>query len=270
MESKSKIIRKILKYTYLDKKFPTDRELDTKMSIASLHISELEKDLKYIIKRKVSLLFRYKWYEILIRLAILAMGLIIMYGIYYFLKPTIIKYTVHEKIVYIDKSLNDNPIPQGNLLFMNSIKELESTNNYNAVRTTVKMVKGKRTIITSQYWGCYQMGTLARKAVGLESMPDSIIIRSRVIQDWSMNEYMSINYRFLYPYIVKYKIPVYVGVKIGSHLVTVSGLIAAAHLVGYRGAVEFLESDGKKIPCDGNNKPLTDYLQLNNIKLELK
>lgn len=271
MESKYKLIQQLLSLTSLDKKFPTDKNLDTRMSIASLHFSELEKDLKYIIKRKISLLFIYKWYEILIRLIVLTVLGLVIYGIYDFLiKPTIIKYIIHEKVVYIDNSLSSHPIPQANIDFMNGIKQLESSNNYKSVRTTTKIVKGKKITVYSQYLGCYQMGILARKSVGLESMPDSIFLRSEDIQDWSMNEYMNINYRFLSSYIIKYKIPQYIGVKIGSHLVTVSGLIAAAHLVGHRGVIDFLESNGKIIACDGNHKPLTDYLQLNNLKLELK
>ena len=69
-------------------------------------------------------------------------------------------------------------------------------------------------------------------------------------------------------YIVKYNIPITGGIRIGFNLVTVSGIIAASHLVGAESVKRFLDSNGKDVTCDGNGVPLTVYLQLNNFKLD--
>ena len=269
MESKYKIIRYILKYTSLDKKFPTDKDLDTKMALASLHISELEKDIKYIIKKKIGLLLKYKWYEVLIRLLLLSCFVVGSYYIYKLVvRPTLIKYIINEKVSDIEKSINDHPMAQGNIDFMVAIRQLEGSNNYKAIRSWTEIIKGKKVLIYSQYWGAYQEGDLCRKAVGLSDMPMDKFLNDKAIQDWAMNEYMNVNYQYLYKYIAKYKIPTYGGIKIYNNLVTISGLIAASHLVGYNSVVLFLEKG--IITCDGNGIPLTKYLQLNNIKLTFK
>jgi len=41
-----------------------------------------------------------------------------------------------------------------------------------------------------------------------------------------------------------------------------------SHLCGTASAKAFLDSGGKTIVKDGNNKPITDYLQLNNFQIE--
>ena len=114
------------------------------------------------------------------------------------------------------------------------------------------------------------MGTVARKEVGLGCMPDTLFLQSSVIQNWAVNEYMKKNYRYMKDLIYLYNIPDKGGVRIGMNLVTVSGLIAAAHLAGATHVREFIRSNGKVIYRDGNGTPLTDYLQLNNLTLQLK
>jgi hypothetical protein len=47
-------------------------------------------------------------------------------------------------------------------------------------------------------------------------------------------------------------------------------MIAAAHLCGYTAVITFFNSNGTTVERDGNDKPLTDYLELNNFKLEFE
>ena len=68
----------------------------------------------------------------------------------------------------------------------------------------------------------------------------------------------------------RYKIPVKGGILIGNHLVTQSGFLGASHLVGAFAAIDFVESNGQRVAIDGNNVPLTKYLELNNIELDLE
>ena len=127
-----------------------------------------------------------------------------------------------------------------------------------------------------QYWGKYQMGDIARKEVGLSGMSRDKFLNNQYLQDWAVNEYMKITYKYLESTIIKYKIPKYGGIRIGNHIVTVSGLIAAAHLVGYLPVKYYVESggkdlikDGKNLSIDGKGVHLTKYFELNNIDIKL-
>ncbi|MBW8830762.1 MAG: hypothetical protein JF606_15305, partial [Burkholderiales bacterium] len=52
----------------------------------------------------------------------------------------------------------------------------------------------------------------------------------------------------------------YVGQTVGGVEMTQSGMIAAAHLVGSGNLAAFLRSDGRSVPRDGNNTPITEYI----------
>ena len=52
----------------------------------------------------------------------------------------------------------------------------------------------------------------------------------------------------------------YIGQNIGGVLITESGLIAGAHLVGVGALKTFLSSGGASVPRDGNNVPVTTYI----------
>lgn len=52
----------------------------------------------------------------------------------------------------------------------------------------------------------------------------------------------------------------YVGQTVHGVTVSVSGLLAAAHLVGAGTVQSFLRSDGKSVPTDGNGMSLTEYM----------
>ncbi len=52
----------------------------------------------------------------------------------------------------------------------------------------------------------------------------------------------------------------YVGQTVHGVSISVSGLLAAAHLLDAGTVRSFLRSDGKSVPKDGNGTPLTEYL----------
>lgn len=52
----------------------------------------------------------------------------------------------------------------------------------------------------------------------------------------------------------------YVGRTVGGILLTESGLLAGAHLVGVGGLKSFLTSDGTVVPVDANNTAITQYI----------
>ena len=53
----------------------------------------------------------------------------------------------------------------------------------------------------------------------------------------------------------------YVGQTIGGVPITVSGMLAGAHLVGHGAVKRFLNSGGATVPKDGNHVPVTEYMR---------
>lgn len=56
----------------------------------------------------------------------------------------------------------------------------------------------------------------------------------------------------------------YVGQTVGGVLMTESGLLAGAHLVGVGGLKSFLKSNGTVVPTDANNTAITQYIAVFN------
>jgi len=53
----------------------------------------------------------------------------------------------------------------------------------------------------------------------------------------------------------------YVGKRIGGILITESGLLGGAHLLGVGNVKKFLKSNGRYIPRDGYGTPITEYMR---------
>lgn len=242
-----------------DEKIPTDRDLDNEIETLTWYMHVVYPLIKSIFKRKFKLFIKYKWKIALKKILILSTFIgLIYFGYSMYVRPTYQQIIIREKVSNIEKDIVNNPIPEANINFMVALSLLESQQNYKAQRTN------------SQYLGAYQMGDAARKAVGLSDMPYQLFLDNVVIQNWAMNQYMHKNYEALSDYIVKYNIPITGGIRVGFNLVTISGIIAAAHLVGAEPVKRFLDSNGKDVSSDGNGIPLTVYLQLNNFKLDFE
>ena len=249
-------IKSFFNLTSEDEKVPTDYALDQKIELLSYHLHAIWPSLVFIIKTKIFIFFRYKW-KILIR-KIFVLSLFFFLGYYAFIKVAKPILIIREKAEFTSRIQNDlikSPIPKENLLFMTAIMQLESSSRYNVVK--------------GQYWGAFQMGELARQEIGLSSMPLDMFIKDNDIQNWAMNKLMHKNYDYLYDVIKEYHIPMRGGKLIGNNLVTVSGVLAMAHLVGFSATINFIKSNGVIIPEDGNHIPLTKYLQLNGYELIL-
>lgn len=249
----------ILTTTSEDKKIPTDHKLDSDIEHLKWMIHNYTPFVKSIIKRKIILIIKHKWQKhlkwLMITVAVLT-G--VVYGYVLYMRPVVNNIIIQHKISKIEQEIISNPIPKGNLDFMVAVSLLESESNYQKCR------------INSQYWGAYQMGEAARKDVGLGGLSKNVFLNNKAIQNWAMNQYMKQNYEYLKDVIVKYNVPQYGGIRVGMHLVTISGMIAAAHLCGYTAVITFFNSNGTTVERDGNDKPLTDYLELNNFKLEFE
>ena len=191
-------------------------------------------------KLKVSHMLKYERYRLAqktVRIVILLTC--IVFGILFLQKKEIINIT---KIytTSIDKS-----IPKQNHEFEIFCYELgmkESTDNYECHN------KG------SQYYGKYQMGNDCFKTLHLENYPKDKFLKDHKLQDWALYTWLKEIRKDLRKDIEKWD-----GKWCGHYYMSESGMVAAAHLVGPSRVREFLKSNGRVIPCDGNGTPMTSY-----------
>jgi hypothetical protein len=144
--------------------------------------------------------------------------------------------------------------------FLLRLAYIESHNNPKARHTYViidKSDKGTDSILVySQYIGLFQMGVSARKSVGLHKISEEQYLNSPELQRKSMILWLKFLKKELQPEIEKYD-----GKFIELYYISESGLLAMAHLCGAEGVKQFIKSNGRNIPVDGNGKRGTDYLQ---------
>ena len=138
--------------------------------------------------------------------------------------------------------------------YFNALRQLESSGNYQARRPK------------SQYIGAYQIGDAARTTIGLDRLNNEdgyeTMLNYPDLQDMIAMRYLQVQIGYMKDHITKYS-----GNRVGGWYVTPSGIIAMAHLLGHKNAKAFLDSNGKTITRDGNQRPITDYLQLNGFHL---
>jgi hypothetical protein len=115
----------------------------------------------------------------------------------------------------------------------------------------------------SEYWGKYQMGNLARKAVKMERYTWEEWKINPDLQEAAINLWVTSNYDAL-----EYEIKKFDGKFLNGWMITESGLIAMAHNVGPAAVKTFLSSGGKTIPKDGSGRDATRFLILGNFDLK--
>lgn len=116
----------------------------------------------------------------------------------------------------------------------------------------------------SQYWGKYQMGESARKAINLDNITWEQWKNNPEIQEAALRLWVDILYKSLKDEIIKYD-----GTFQNGWSITESGIIAMAHNVGPEATKQFLYSGGKNVPKDGSGKDATRFLILGNYDLEI-
>lgn len=139
--------------------------------------------------------------------------------------------------------------------FLNAIAKRESSNDPGVVNRL-------------GYIGLYQFGKGALTDLKIyKDTEKKTILDSRAFlknpelfpvekQNIAMLKYLRINRGYL-----KKEIEKFVGKEIGGILITESGLLAGSHLLGHGGIKQFLNSNGKNIPEDGNGTPITEYIK---------
>jgi len=130
------------------------------------------------------------------------------------------------------------------------------------------------------YLGKYQMGEMALKDAGYYK-GDSTPRKNDWIGEWtgkdgvwSKEDFLNNPqaqenairefHRKVWKYIKALGLDKYVGRRIGGIIITESGLLGGAHLVGVLNLKRFLNSNGQIIPRDGNKVPITHYIELLN------
>jgi serralysin len=89
---------------------------------------------------------------------------------------------------------------------------------------------------------------------GVHSVAD--YLNTPAAQEQAVRDYMALQFGYLKP------VWEYDGQTINGVKVTTSGLLAAAHLLGWDGAKAYLESGGEYVPTDGFGTPITEYVTL--------
>ena len=134
-----------------------------------------------------------------------------------------------------------------------------------------------RAVNRAGYLGKYQMGELALIDAGfykrdgtnsndfrgewtgkhgVHSKED--FLNSPQAQEAAVHAYNRAQWR----YIRNEKLDTHIGKQYGDGpMLTASGLLAGAHLVGVGNLQKYLESEGKTVPRDGNKVPITRYMQ---------
>ena len=134
-------------------------------------------------------------------------------------------------------------------IFLNALAKSESTSD-------------SKSINQYGYIGKYQMGPLALQDLGLDDKISTEKFKKnpRIWPEWQQDKAMikllKINKNYLGDYINKYEGKIVGGVKI-----TLSGLLAGSHLCGNKSIKKFLDSNGRIIPKDGNEVPVTAYIK---------
>lgn len=93
---------------------------------------------------------------------------------------------------------------------------------------------------------------------GIHSKADFLAnaaVQTQAIKDYNIKQW---------GYISNLGLDHYVGQTVAGIVMTESGLLAGAHLVGVGGLKSFLQSNGAQIPSDGNNTAITHYISVFN------
>lgn len=156
-------------------------------------------------------------------------------------------YEQEEALISVVENELQNSIERYNYksfeAFVFSIGKRESGNNYYAENQF-------------GYVGRYQFGRLALKEVGLSSITKKEFKSNSTLQDKAFAALLALNKHYLRKHIDKYD-----GKLVNGILITESGMLAAAHLVGASSVKKYLNSNGKIIRKDGNGVALTSYLK---------
>jgi hypothetical protein len=140
-----------------------------------------------------------------------------------------------------------------------AIRQKESTDNYSSDQNN------------GEHLGAYQLSPAALQDAGFQDRngnwtalaqsfgvnSTSDFLASHNAQDLAFERFTAKNWQYLAQH------RTYIGSTVDGIYITEPGLLAGAHLVGYRQVEEFLSTQGAVVPKDGSNPPVpvTSYLK---------
>lgn len=154
----------------------------------------------------------------------------------------LIALTTMSELMFCSENTEQSIPVQGDIgLYLESIAHKESSNNYYAV--------GKY-----GHLGKYQFSASTLRGLGYD-VDRAEFLDSPNLQEEAMIKLLLHNKQLLSRYI-----GVYSGREVGGVLVTESGVLAVAHLLGYSGALRFLT--GGEDLADGLGTKASDYMSM--------
>jgi hypothetical protein len=137
-----------------------------------------------------------------------------------------------------------------------ALRKRESSDDYTKVNErgyTGAYQFGKAALIDAGFMDRSGNWTSYARSHGVNSWED--FKANPAAQDIAFQNFTEQNWKYLKNHFS------YVGQTIGGVPITVSGMLAGAHLVGQRDLKRFLNSGGAEVPIDGNNVPVTEYMR---------
>ena len=282
--------KKLNKILHDKNDYHLDPTLKYEAEISDELLQKTIKFQKYLIPKKIKYLFTYDklffvrlFAKILFQFSIIALIIFLLYTVGIDINFN----KIQKKVQKVDYSSFPIYIPSSGNVKSDSInilkyKELynkntniiifyskDITKNYDQWKQKLSSIESdglyEARRENSQYWGKYQMGTDARKLIGLGNIDWNKWKSNPELQEAALRLWIDILYQDLKPDIEKYD-----GRFLNGWAITESGIIAMAHNVGSEPVRQFLYSKGLKIPKDGSGYDATRFLILGNYDLEFK
>jgi len=157
----------------------------------------------------------------------------------------------------------DNKLKQGkDAVKQNLFKGKNEIGRFLKALASKESSSNPKSINNLGYIGKYQMGKMALQDLDLDDTINAHKFKKNPsifpekAQDKAMVKLLKLNILYLGDYFNDFDGKIIGGVKI-----TKSGLLAGSHLVGAGAVKKFLDSNGRIVPRDGNDVPVTEYIQ---------
>jgi hypothetical protein len=151
--------------------------------------------------------------------------------------------------------------------YLTALGQRESGNNYgisNSLGYLGRFQFGEAALTDCRFYGGDSTrkndwaGTFRDEAVSWGVVSKDDFLRTPGFQDFAILRFNELQWAMM----VRLDLPQFVGTTVGGIVITRSGMLGGAHLVGPGALKKFLLSNGAIVPVDGNGTPITEYIQL--------
>jgi hypothetical protein len=220
-------------------------DVEDSINLYKTYQGEANRLARKIIKYRIAEFVQYRIKGTIIRvvafIAILAFSKFVIFDQLY---PKIKQSIVYMPSPAQTKTIVVEDAKKSHDAFLDGLAKFESSGKYECYKEA------------GDYWGRYQMGPIARQAIGIDKIARQDFLSNHKLQDGVVTALMQLNKKHLAPYIGKYE-----GKTVNGIYVTQSGLLAGAHLGGAQSVINWLESNGLSDFADGNGTHITKYIK---------